>query len=97
MRVGRWWILPFRRYQNGDFCSVKSDAYDQFIKGWGMAMATTQVILYFDSPADALRFTLAASSALANDGKKGNDHPELSREIKRASRIRAEDVTFAAK
>lgn len=58
-------------------------------------MATTQVILYFDTPADALRFTLAASSALAGE-KKASDHPDLSREIKRASRIRAEDVTVAA-
>jgi len=58
-------------------------------------MATTQVILYFDSPADALRFTLAASSALAGDGKRASDHPDLSREIKRATRIRAEGVTVA--
>jgi hypothetical protein len=60
-----------------------------------MAMATTQVILYFDSPSDALRFTLAASSALANDTKKAPANADLSREIKRASRIRAEDVTVA--
>jgi hypothetical protein len=59
-------------------------------------MATTQVILYFDTPADALRFTLAASSALTGE-KKANDHPDLSREIKRATRIRAEDVTVASK
>ena len=59
-------------------------------------MATTQVILYFDSPADALRFTLAASSALAGDGKKPSDLPDPSREIKRATRIRAEGVTVAA-
>jgi len=61
----------------------------------GVSMATTQVILYFDSPADALRFTLAASSALAGDGKKPSDLPDLSREIKRATRIRAEAVTVA--
>jgi len=61
-----------------------------------MSMATTQVILYFDTPADALRFTLAASSALAGDGRKSNEHPDLSREIKRATRIRAEDVTVSA-
>jgi len=60
-----------------------------------MSMATTQVILYFDTPADALRFTLAASSALAGDGKKSKDQPDLSREIKRATRIRAADVTVA--
>ena len=60
-------------------------------------MATTQVILYFDTPADALRFTLAASSALAGDGKKASsDQPDLSREIKRATRIRAADVAVAA-
>jgi hypothetical protein len=58
-------------------------------------MATTQVILYFDTPADALRFTLAASSALAGDGKKPAAH-DLSSEIKRATRIRAEAVTVAA-
>ena len=59
-------------------------------------MATTQVILYFDTPADALRFTLAASSALAGDGKKLGDLPDLRNEIKRAIRIRAEGVTVAA-
>jgi hypothetical protein len=58
-------------------------------------MATTQVILYFDTPADALRFTLAASSALAGEGKKPTA-PDLSSEIKRATRIRTEDVTVAA-
>ena len=58
-------------------------------------MATTQVILYFDTPADALRFTLAASSALAGDSKKSADLAELGREIKRATRIRAEAVTVA--
>jgi hypothetical protein len=61
-----------------------------------MSMATTQVILYFDTPADALRFTLAASSALAADGKKTSELPDLSREIKRATRIRAEGVTVAS-
>ena len=59
-------------------------------------MTATQVILYFDTPADALRFTLAASSAVAGDGRKSSDHPDLSREIKRATRIRAKDVTVAA-
>jgi hypothetical protein len=44
-----------------------------------------------------LRFTLAASSALAGDAKKSSDHPDLSREIKRVTRIRAEDVTVAGK
>jgi len=58
-------------------------------------MATTQVILYFDTPADALRFTLAASSALAGDSKKTADLPDLRSEIKRATRIRAEDVAVA--
>jgi hypothetical protein len=67
----------------------------QRVRGWGMSMATTQVILYFDTPADALRFTLAASSALVGDGKKSSDDPDLGREIKRATRIRAEDVTVA--
>ena len=58
-------------------------------------MATTQVILYFETPDDALRFTLAASSALANDSKKATGHADLSSEIKRATRIRADDVTVA--
>lgn len=57
-------------------------------------MATTQVILYFDTPADALRFTLAASSALASDSLKSREG--LSQEIKRATRIRAQDVAVAA-
>lgn len=58
-------------------------------------MAATQVILYFETPADALRFTLAASSALASDGKKQTEASDLGREIKRATRIRAQDVTVA--
>jgi hypothetical protein len=58
-------------------------------------MAATQVILYFETPADALRFTLAASCALSSDGKKIAEAPDISREIKRATRIRAQDVTVA--
>jgi hypothetical protein len=57
-------------------------------------MAARQVVLYFDNPADALRFTLAASSALANDGRK--PIPDLTREMKHVTRIRAEDVTVAS-
>ena len=86
LRVSSWALLYAFYYRYN---------YDGKSNGWGVSMATTQVILYFDSPADALRFTLAASSALAGDAKKPSDLPDLSREIKRATRIRAEGVTVA--
>ena len=86
------WILPVPRWE------LLSAAQSRYAVQNGedeVPMATTQVILYFDTPADALRFTLAASSALAGEGKK-SAAPDLSSEIKRATRIRAEDVTVAA-
>ncbi len=55
-------------------------------------MAAKQVILYFDNPSDALRFTLAASSAIAGDGPKSAAQGDVGQEIKRATRIVAENV-----
>jgi hypothetical protein len=57
-------------------------------------MTARQVILYFESPADALRFTLAASSAIAGESRipKSAARGDVSHEIKRATRIVAEDV-----
>jgi hypothetical protein len=60
-------------------------------------MAAKQVILYFDNPADALRFTVAASSALTGDdrGPQSAARGDVSDEIKRATRIVAENVALA--
>ncbi len=49
-----------------------------------------QVILYFENPKDALRFTLAASSVMAGDGSSAND--ALMREMGRITRIRLDDA-----
>ena len=44
---------------------------------------TKKVILYFESPTDALRFTLAAGSVMAGEARVDN----LVHEMQRASRI----------
>ena len=46
-------------------------------------MAGKEVILYFEDPSDALRFTLAAGSVMAGDRLADG----LTREMRRASRI----------
>jgi hypothetical protein len=46
-------------------------------------MAAKEVILYFEDPSDALRFTLAAGSVMAGDRLADG----LTREMRRASRI----------
>jgi hypothetical protein len=55
-------------------------------------MATSQVVLYFDTQEDALRFTLAAGSVLAEDKPMQNteDLAKVGREVVRATRITAE-------
>lgn len=46
-------------------------------------MAAKEVILYFEDPNDALRFTLAAGSVMAGDRLADG----MTREMRRASRI----------
>ena len=46
-------------------------------------MAAKEVILYFDDPNDALRFTLAAGSVMAGDRLADG----MTREMRRATRI----------
>ena len=46
-------------------------------------MAEKKVVLYFDDPSDALRFTLAAGSVMAGDRLADS----MTREMRRASRI----------
>jgi hypothetical protein len=60
-------------------------------------MAAKQVILYFDNPADALRFTLAACSALAGEGQAplSAARGDITHEIKHATRIVAENLALA--
>ncbi|HZR31183.1 MAG TPA: hypothetical protein VFA76_04945 [Terriglobales bacterium] len=48
-------------------------------------MASKKVILYFESPSDALKFTLAAGSVMAGDIHDASDG--LIHEMQRASRI----------
>ncbi|HET7185669.1 MAG TPA: hypothetical protein VFI82_13345 [Terriglobales bacterium] len=56
-------------------------------------MASKQVIVYFESPADALRFTLAASSAITGErAPKSAAGGDVNQEIRRATRIVVENV-----
>ena len=54
-------------------------------------MAVNQVVLYFENQEDALRFTLAAGTVLAEDEPthKVEDLIKVAREMGRASRITA--------
>ncbi|MGE5726394.1 MAG: hypothetical protein ACM34G_14525, partial [Acidobacteriota bacterium] len=47
------------------------------------SMAAKEVILYFEDPSDALRFTLAAGSVMAGDRLADG----MTREMRRATRI----------
>jgi hypothetical protein len=49
-----------------------------------------QVILYFDDPADALRFALVAGSVMAGDGTRASG--DLVKETTRVTRIRVDDA-----
>jgi hypothetical protein len=54
-------------------------------------MAANQVVLYFDNQEDALRFTLAASSVMAEGSTYSNGAVvKVAKEICKASRITAE-------
>ena len=57
-------------------------------------MAASQVVLYFDKQEDALLFTLAASSVMAEEGPvRGSDAVvKVAEEICKASRITTEGV-----
>ena len=55
-------------------------------------MAASQVVLYFDEPEDAVKFTLAASSVISAE-EPGRDREALARivrEISKARRIRTD-------
>jgi hypothetical protein len=54
-------------------------------------MANNEVVLYFDNPEDAVRFTLAAGSVLTGEkpGHTVEDLMKVAREMGRASRITA--------
>jgi hypothetical protein len=54
-------------------------------------MAAAQVVLYFDNQEDALRFTLAAGSVMAEEKPSHNveDLMKVAREMGRATRITA--------
>ena len=60
-------------------------------------MAASQVVLYFDKQEDALLFTLAASSVMAEDGPvRSNDAVvKVAEEICKASRITTEGAINA--
>jgi len=55
-------------------------------------MAVNQVVLYFEKPEDALRFTLAASSVMSAEGvvHGGKEAVRVAQEICKASRITTE-------
>jgi hypothetical protein len=57
-------------------------------------MAANQVVLYFDKQEDALLFTLAASSVMAEEGPvRGSEAVvKVAEEICKASRITTEGV-----
>jgi hypothetical protein len=52
-------------------------------------MAVNQVVLYFDRPQDALRFTLAASAVMSPEGPVHNSKAvaKVAKEICKANRI----------
>jgi hypothetical protein len=54
------------------------------------AMAASQVVLYFDKQEDALQFTLAASSIIADGAPLRDTALKVAKEVCKASRITAE-------
>jgi len=53
-------------------------------------MAASQVVLYFDRQEDALQFTLAASSIIADGAPLRDTALKVAKEVCKASRITAE-------
>jgi hypothetical protein len=54
------------------------------------AMAASQVVLYFDRQEDALQFTLAASSIIADGAALRETALKVAKEVCKATRITAE-------
>ena len=61
-------------------------------------MSSSQVVLYFDKPEDALRFTVAASSVLAADEPVDAQAAlaKVAQEFGKVSRIKIEEGQSAA-
>lgn len=60
-------------------------------------MAASQVVLYFEREEDALRFTLAASSAISAEGTVRNEAGvKMAEEICKVNRITTEGVVNTA-
>lgn len=55
-------------------------------------MAASQVVLYFANQEDALLFTLAASSVIAEEGPIAGKAAKVAEEICKATRITTEGV-----
>jgi len=53
-------------------------------------MAASQVVLYFERPEDAVHFTLAASSVLAEGALAGETALRVATEVCKATRITTE-------
>ena len=58
--------------------------------GGSPAMAASQVVLYFDRQEDALQFTLAASSIIADGAPLRDTALKVAKEVCKATRITAE-------
>ncbi|MBV9341530.1 MAG: hypothetical protein JO159_11655 [Acidobacteria bacterium] len=59
------------------------------ISGGPPTMAANQVILYFDKQEDALQFTLAASSIIADGAPLRDTALKVAKEVSKATRITA--------
>jgi len=60
-------------------------------------MSSSQVVLYFDKPEDAVRFTVAASSVLsADEPLHGETLAQIAQEFGKVSRIRIKEGQSAA-
>jgi hypothetical protein len=57
------------------------------ISGGTPAMAASQVVLYFDRQEDAVQFTLAASSVIADGAPMREAALKVAKEVCKASRI----------
>jgi len=60
-------------------------------------MSSSQVVLYFDKPEDAVRFTVAASSVLsADEPLHGETLAQIAQEFGKVSRIKIEEGQSSA-
>jgi hypothetical protein len=71
---------------------AQNPAYDvgKEVPGGFSAMAASQVVLYFDRQEDALQFTLAASSIIADGAPLRDTALKVAKEVCKATRITAE-------